>query len=168
MKFKPNKTRIERIKEGAFGGTYFGDIYSGINKKWYKNSWKEFNQLKNIEATFYASDYNDMNVNKYGVKCRTSLRFWEKKSWINKINGYGWFQWFFRYWLGRSSKDDKRQINRWKKLVSRFRGKLIKMIRGAGSKFNGYSILPKIRHILLHWGYELTGKDFLMSWPINI
>ena len=37
------------------------------------------------------------------------------------------------------------------------------MIRGAGSKFNGYSILPKIRHILLHWGYELTGKDFLMS-----
>ena len=25
---------IEVIKEGAFGGTYFGDIYSGINGKW--------------------------------------------------------------------------------------------------------------------------------------
>ena len=39
-----------------------------------------------------------------------------------------------------------------KKIVSRFRGKLVKMIKDAGSKFNDYSILPKIRQILLHWG----------------
>ena len=37
---------------------------------------KEFVQLKNIDANFYASDYYDINVNKYGVKCGTSLRFW--------------------------------------------------------------------------------------------
>ena len=42
MNFGPNKTPIEIIKEGAFGGTYFRDIVSGINEKWYKNSWKEF------------------------------------------------------------------------------------------------------------------------------
>ena len=36
MKFVANKTLVEVIKEGAFGGTYFRDIYSGINKKWYK------------------------------------------------------------------------------------------------------------------------------------
>ena len=168
MKFNPNKTPIERIKEGAFGGTYFRDIYSGVNEKWYKNSWKEFDQLKNIDATFYASDYYDMNVNKYGVKCRTSLRFWENKGWINKIDSYGWFQWYFRYWLGRRSKDDKRQINRWKKIVSRFRGKLVKMIKDASNKFDEYPIPPKIIQILLHWGYELTEKDFLMSWPINL
>ena len=101
-----------------------------------------------------------MNVNKYGVKCETSLRFWENKGWINKIDPYGWFQWYFRYWLGRRSKDDKRQINRWKKIVSRVRGKLVKMIRGAGSKFDDYSISPKIRQFLLHWGYELTEEDF--------
>ena len=47
-----------------------------------------------------------------------------------------------------------------KKIVSRFRGKLVKMIRDAGSKFDDYSISPKIRQILLHWGYELTEKDF--------
>ena len=33
--------------------------------------------FKNIDPKFYVSDYYDINVNKYGVKCRTSLRFWE-------------------------------------------------------------------------------------------
>ena len=36
------------------------------------------------------------------------------------------------------------------KKVSRFRGKLVKMIRDAGIKFDDFSILPKIRQILLH------------------
>ena len=31
---------IEIIKKGAFDGTYFRNIYSGINKKWNKKSWK--------------------------------------------------------------------------------------------------------------------------------
>ena len=48
------------------------------------------------------------------------------------------------YWLGRRSKDDKKQINRWKKIVSRFRSKLVKMIRDADSKFDDFSISPKI------------------------
>ena len=75
MNFSPNKTPFEVIREGAFGGTYFRDIYSGINGKWYKNSWKEFVWLKNIDAKFYASDYCDVNVNKCGIKFGTSLRF---------------------------------------------------------------------------------------------
>ena len=33
------------------------------------------------------------------------------------------------------------------------------MIRNTGSKYDDFSISPKIRQILLHWGYELT-KDF--------
>ena len=92
MNFSPNKTPIGIIKEGAFAGTYFRDIYSSINKKWYKNSWKEFIQLKNIVAKFYGSDYYDINVNEYGVKCGTSLRFLEKKCWVNRIDPYCWFQ----------------------------------------------------------------------------
>ena len=48
-----------------------------------------------------------------------------------------------------------------KKIMSKFRGKLVKMIEDAGSKFDDYSISPKIRNILLHWGYELTEKYFL-------
>ena len=130
MNFSPNKTPVEIIKEDAVSGTYFRDIYSNINEKWYKNSWKEFIHLKNIDK-FYASDYYDVNVNKYGVKYGTSLRFWENKGWVNIV-----------------------------KIVSRFRGELVKMIRDANSKFDDYSISPTIRQILLHWGYELTEKDF--------
>ena len=68
MDFNPDKTPIECnsteiVKEGAFGRTYLRDTYSNINK----NSWKEFIHLKNIDPKLYASDYYDINVNKYGV-----------------------------------------------------------------------------------------------------
>ena len=43
-----------------------------------------------------------------------------------------------------------KDINRWKKIVSRFKGKLVKMIVNANSKFDDYSFSPKIRQILLH------------------
>ena len=49
------------------------------------------------------------------------------------------------------------------KNVSRFRGKLVKMIKDAGSKYDDYSISPKIIQILLHWGYEVTEKDFFIG-----
>ena len=34
------------------------------------------------------------------------------------------------------------------------------MIKNAGSKYDDYSISPKIRQILLHWGFELAKKHF--------
>ena len=92
--------------------------------------------------------FYDASVNKCGVECGTSLRFWENKGWINEIDPYSWFQWYFRYWKGRRSLDDQRQIGRWKKTVSRFKGILVKLInKGTDS--------PKIRQVLLHWSYEL-------------
>ena len=55
------------------------------------------------------------------------------------------------------------------KIVSIFKGKLVKMVKDAGGKYDDYSILPKIRQILLHWGYELTEKKiFLMTWQTNV
>ena len=140
MDFGTNKTPIEVVKGGAFGGTSFRDIYSGVTGKWYKNSWKEFDQLENIDQKSYCSDYYDVSVNKYDVKCGTFLGFWENKGRINEIDPYGWFQWYFRYWLGRRSEDDERQINIWKRIVSRFRGKLVKMIKDVDSQFDDYSI----------------------------
>ena len=37
------------------------------------------------------------------------------------------------------------------------------MIKNSSCKFDDYLISPKIRHILLHWGYELTKNDFKLS-----
>ena len=64
MDFGANKMPIEIIKEGALGGTYFRGICSGINGKWYRKWWKKFDQLKDIHAKYYASDYYDKTVNK--------------------------------------------------------------------------------------------------------
>ena len=36
------------------------------------------------------------------------------------------------------------------KIVTRFSGKLVKMIKDAGGKFDDYLISPKIKQILLH------------------
>ena len=62
MDFKPNISPVEIMKKGAFGGTYFRDIYSGVNSKFY-NSWKEFKELENIDKKYYASDVYDVIVN---------------------------------------------------------------------------------------------------------
>ena len=37
------------------------------------------------------------------------------------------------------------------------------MIKDAVSKFDDNSISPKIRQMLLHWGYGLTEKDFIIN-----
>ena len=152
-------------KEGAFGRTYFRGICSSVTGKWYKQSWKESDQLKDIDQKFLCSDYCDHSGNIYGVKCGTLLRFWESKGSINEIDPHDILdQWYFRYWLGRRFENDRRQINRWKKIVSSFSGKLVKVIKYAGCKFDSYSTSPKIRQILLRWSYELTEKDFLLTW----
>ena len=145
MNFSPNKTPSEIISEGTFGGTYFRDIYSGVTGKLYRNSWKEF--------------YYDAGVNKYRVRCGTSLRFWENKGWINEQDPCGWFQWYCRYHLGRCISDDSRQIKRWLGIVNRFKGILVKMIKDKSTKFDDVSVSPKIRQVLLHWGYELVESE---------
>ena len=91
MDFGAIKTPVQVMKEGAFGGKYFGNIYSGINRKCYRISWKKFDQLKDIYQKNYSSSYYNVSVNKCGVKYTTSLRLWENKCSINKIDPYGWF-----------------------------------------------------------------------------
>ena len=90
---------------------------------------------------------------------------------MNEQDPYGWFQWYGRYYFGRRSSDasetsrankvseDERQIKRWLGIVNRFKGILVKMIKGKGTKFDDFSVSPKIRQILLHWGYELVESE---------
>ena len=42
LDFSAKKPAVEIIKEGTFRRTFFKDIYSGINDKCYRKSWKEF------------------------------------------------------------------------------------------------------------------------------
>ena len=52
MNFSPNKTPIEEVIKEGVGGTYFRDIFSGINEKRYKNSWKELVPLIILMQSF--------------------------------------------------------------------------------------------------------------------
>ena len=148
MEFIPNISPVDVIKKGAFGGTYLRDIYSCVTGKFYRNSWNKFKELESIDGRYYCSDFYDVKLNCYGVEVETSLRFWESKGWINEIDPYGWFQWFFRYWKGRRSSDDIRQIGRWKRIDSRFLGILNELVNKGKDSL-------KIRQVLLDWFYEL-------------
>ena len=55
MDFTPNP--VDMIEKGAFGGTYFRDIYSRVNNKWYKSSWKKFEKLMDIDKKYYCSGF---------------------------------------------------------------------------------------------------------------
>ena len=165
--FTPNVSPEQVFRKGSFGGTYFRPIYSSVTGKKhtsnsviheYPKSWfKGYDIHKNV----ISNDY-DKKINKYGVKCGSSLEDWENNGWITKQDPYGWFQWYCRFYRGRRTKDDQRQIDRWKKLAGpkgRFRTRLMNMLILKNKGYNDYTISPVIRQVLLHWGYELTNKD---------
>ena len=165
--FKPNLTPHQVLKLGSFGGTYFRPIYSSVTKKHYKShdvikeypkSW--FKGI-DIEKMVISPKY-DKKVNKYKVKCGSSLESWESSGWIDKQDPYGWFQWYTRYCTGRRTNDDERQIGRWLKLAGpkgRFRRTLMNKIIKKNTTHNDFTVSPVIRQVLLHWGYQLTKKD---------
>ena len=109
MDFKPNIILIEVIKKGAFGGTYFRDMYSSITNKWYKNSWKEFDELKNIDQKSIIAQIIMMLVLiNMVLNVEHHYDFGKiKDGFILLIRMVG-FSGILRYWLGRRSVDDKR------------------------------------------------------------
>ena len=165
--FKPNKSPKQVFKLGAFGGTYFRPIYSSVTDKKYtpseamKGLPKQWFQGLDMKTRVTSSTY-DKKINKYKVKCGSTLEAWESSGWINKQDPYGWFQWYTRYSTGRRTSDDERQIGRWLKLAGpngRFRRTLMNKIIKNNTTYNDFTISPVIRQVLLHWGYQLTKKD---------
>ena len=165
--FKPNKTPKQVFKMGAFGGTYFRPIYSSVTGKNYtpgeamRGLPKSWFQGLDMEKMVTSSKY-DKKVNKYKVKCGSTLESWESSGWIDKQDPYGWFQWYTRYCTGRRTSDDERQIGRWLKLAGpkgRFRRTLMNKIIKKNTTHDDFTVSPVIRQVLLHWGYQLTKKD---------
>jgi hypothetical protein len=165
-KFRPNLTPKEVLQSGAFGGTYFRPIRSAVTRKTYGDEvWKELPKdwIEGLDVrNQVASPVYDENVNKWRVKCGNELSEWEAKGWITSIDPYGWFQWYCRFYLGRRSSDDERQISRglgvmgptgrWRRALE---NKLLAS-RSPERALEDSSISPKIRQLLMHWGYQPT------------
>ena len=163
--FTPNLTPREIFILGSFGGTYWRPIYSKVTKKNYKNKHKEFPKAwwKSIPNEMLTSDTCNKRLNRYGVVSGSSLSFWESKGWIKAQDPYGWVQWYCRFYKGRRTDDDERQIKRWENFAGpngRFRKSLINQIKKKKSTYDDESISPKIRQGLQQWAYELSKKDF--------
>jgi hypothetical protein len=165
--FKPNITPQEMFELGSFGGTYWRPIYSQITSKNYKNKYEKYpnSWWKNIPLDWLITEWDsyDKKINKYNVKVGSTLQLWEEKKWITKYHPYGWVQWYCDFYMGLRSIDDERQIKRWKNTAgqnSRFRKNLINQIKKKKTKYNDFTVSPKIRQTLQHWGYVLTLKDY--------
>ena len=165
--FRPNLTPKEIFELGSFGGTYWRPIKSKVTKKSYKNKHKKYpktwwDKIPDEHLTLTWDKYNK-DINKYNVKVGSTLELWEEKGWINKLHPYGWVQWYCDFYNGRRGEDDDRQMNRWIRTAgpnSRFRRALINLINKHKTDYDDFTISPKIRQTLQHWGYVLTKKDF--------
>lgn len=164
--FRPNLSPVEILAAGAFGGSYFRPITSSVTGITYdsdfviettlRRSW--IREIRRSNRPIDSPTY-DPTVNRYGVRCGGSLGMWESSGWITEIDPYGWFQWYCRFFAGRRSTDDARQVDRWAKCAGpqgRFRCQLCNLVLRQQTTADDVSVSPVIRQNLLHWGLELT------------
>lgn len=134
--FSPELTPQQILALGVFGGyypmvTFENDEYP---KEWFKRA--------------KVSPKHDKSVNCFKVDASQPLSTWQEKGWINPQDPRGWFQWYCRYYLGRRSLDDERQIKRWNGM-KRHVGQIHK------NCYKGdLSCRKKQRQALLHWAYD--------------
>ncbi|KAM3577187.1 hypothetical protein VYU27_000870 [Nannochloropsis oceanica] len=164
--FTPNMTPKEVLRAGSFGGGYFRPIHCTVNEQDFKDAHKEFPKDwfegldvgRMITSKTYRAD-----INTFGVKCGGSLEMWQSSGWITAIDPYGAFQWYCRFYLGRRSEDDARQISRFNQVMGptgRFRTNLMNQIIRKNTRWDDVNVSPVIRQTLQHWGYRLTEADF--------
>lgn len=133
--FEPELTPQQMLELGVFGGNYFAGEYSEYPKEWFDNA-------------RLTSGKPDPKLNYFEVSASQPLSVWQEKGWINSQDPLGWFQWFCRYYQGRRSKDDDRQIKRWK-AMRRHKAQIQK-----GCVPGDLTCRRKQRQALLHWAYD--------------
>ena len=133
--FKPLLTPAQVLQLGVFGGNYFQGEYDELPDSWLKDA--------------VISDHgHNPALNYYGVDASQPLKVWIEKDWIRSQDPRGWFQWYCRYFMGRRSDDDVRQIKRWK-VMARHAGQVRK---NCAQGHQGCR--RKQRQALLHWAYD--------------
>lgn len=136
--FKPDLTPKEMLELGVFGGVYMRDCTKEFPRGWFtKARFQEKNSSK-----------HDPKLNFFGVNASQPLAVWQKNGWIHRDDPRGWFQWYCRYYMGRRSPDDKRQIRRWR-AISRHIAQLRKHCLPGD-----FSCRPAQRQAILHWAHD--------------
>jgi hypothetical protein len=133
--FKPELTPKQMLALGVFCGKYMTDCRSEFPSEW-------FEEAKLSPAS------PDCSLNYFGVKASQPLSFWRKKGWIHPDDPRGWFQWYCRYYMGRRTCDDARQIRRWR-AISRH----VAAIRKHCDK-GDVDCRRRQRQAVLHWAYD--------------
>src|SRR5687768_14168444 len=99
--FTPELTPLQLLRLGIFGGKYMTDCRKEFPATWFAKA-------------RLCSERHDPKLNFFGVHASQPLAEWRRKGWIHEQDPRGWFQWYCRYYLGRRSADDARQIKRWR------------------------------------------------------
>jgi hypothetical protein len=133
--FQPELTPRELLQMGIFGGRYMTDCRDEFPKSW-------FTRAK------LSHDRHDPELNFFGVNASQPLAEWRRKGWIHPDDPRGWFQWYCRYYSGRRSEDDERQIGRWRAVrrhAAQIRANCLK---------GDWDCHRRQRQALLHWAYD--------------
>jgi len=133
--FEPDLTPAEMLRLGVFGGKYMTDCRGEFPASWFTHA-------------KLSPERRDKTLNFFGVNASQSLAVWRKKGWIYPDDPRGWFQWYCRYYMGRRSLDDERQIKRWRAMRRH-----VAQIRQACPR-RALDCHPRQRQALLHWAYD--------------
>ena len=136
--FRPELTPKEMLRLGVFGGTYMTDCRDEFPASWF------------TRAKLCASRH-DGALNHFGVNASQSLAAWRRNGWIHPQDPRGWFQWYCRYYLGRRTADDARQIRRWRAIARH-----VAAIR-KNCEAGDLECRVKQRQAVLHWAYDSRG-----------
>ncbi|KAL4858951.1 Volume-regulated anion channel subunit [Chlorella vulgaris] len=165
--FRPNLTPKQVIQAGSFGGIYFNPRGGkpGIRGKEVAIDHREFpaDWFQGLPKKAYVARTYTKGTNKYGVKAGQDQAFWEGKGWIQPQDPRGWFQWYCRFYMGRRSEDDVRQISRWRGVVGdkgRWMRALANKVVRSNKRWDDATVSPVIRQTLLHWAFEMTEDEF--------
>lgn len=133
--FKPELTPKQMLEMGVFGGKYITDCKAEFPKNW-------FSKAK------LSPEEKNTKLNYFGVDASQPLKIWQKNNWINPQDPRGWFQWYCRYYMGRRTLDDERQIKRWKQMIRHIAQIKKRCLRG------DLKCRRRQRQALLHWAYD--------------
>ena len=133
--FRPELTPKQMLTLGVFGGKYMTDCTEEFPADWFAKA-------------KLCHERHDAKLNYFKVNASQPLSVWRLKGWLYVEDPRGWFQWYCRYYMGRRSVDDQRQIKRWQ-AVSRHTAQLRK-----NCPAGALDCRPRQRQALLHWAYD--------------